>query len=118
MAEEKENVRVMTRAERNSYEGMTIEAEGEGSGDRPYEYQEKREPPRFYRVYSGGSPLASGLSYTSLLFGTDWRTRLVRLAALVGIGFLLVLFVSFILPVLLGAVGIALAYIFLRRILR
>ena len=116
MEEEKEPVRVLTRDEKNSYEGVTIDADG-NEADSSYDYQQDNEQPKYYRVYSSHSPFSRGLSYSSLLFGNDWRTRLVRICALVGVGFLLVVFVSFILPVLLGVAGIALASWFILRFL-
>lgn len=117
MEEEKEPVRVLTRDEKNSYEGVTIDADG-NEADSSYDYQQDREQRKYYRVYSSHSPFSRGLSYSSLLFGNDWRTRLVRICALVGIGFLLVVFVSFIMPVLLGMAGIAIAYYFIRKLIK
>jgi hypothetical protein len=112
--EEKEPVRVLTKDEKNSYEGVTIDEDG---GEASYSPYQQKEAPRYYRVYSSHSPFSRGLSYSSLLFGNDWRTRLVRICALVGVGFLLVVFVSFILPVLLGVAGIALASWLILRFL-
>ena len=118
MEEERDPVRVLTRDEKTSYHGVTVDAEG-NEADSRYDYQRQaEEQPRYYRVYSGNSPFSRGLGYSSLIFGNDWRTRLVRICALVGVGFLLVVFVSFILPVLLGVAGIALAYWFIQRLLR
>ena len=53
-----------------------------------------------------------------MVFGNDWRARLIRIAALIGVAAVLVLFVSFVLPVLLGAAGIALAFWFIMRLLK
>lgn len=109
MEEEKDPVRVLSRDEKNSYNGVTIDADGNES-DNTFAYsQGNDEKPKYYRIYSSQSPFSRGFSYSSLVFGNDWRSRLVRISALVGAGFLLMLFVSFILPVLLGAAGIALA---------
>ena len=109
MEEEKDNVRVLTRDEKNSYDGLTIDADGNEADSRHDYRQQADDQPRYYRVYSSHAPFSRGLGWGSLLFGTDWRTRLIRICALVGVGFLAVLFVSFILPVLLGVAGIALA---------
>ena len=119
MAEENDNVRVLSNAEKNSYEGVTIDADsGEAENrDRPYHQESDGERPRYYRVYSGHSPFFRGLSLTSLLFGTDWRTRLVRIAALVGVAAIAVLFISFILPVLVVVAGAAVAFWLIQQLL-
>ncbi len=117
MDEEKDNVRVLTRDEKNSYDGLTIDGDGnEAEGGYGYQQESKEERPRFYRVYSSHSPLSGGLSLASVLFGTDWRTRIIRVAALLGIGVMLVLFISFILPVLLAVAGVAIAFWLIQRL--
>ena len=112
--EEKETVRVLTKDEKNSYEGVTIDENG---GEASYSPYQQKEAHRYYRVYSSHSPFARGLNMSGLIFGNDWRTRIVRIAALIGVTAVLVLFVSFVLPVLLGALGLGLAAWFILRLL-
>ena len=114
MEEEKDPVRVLTKDEKNSYEGVTIDEDG---GEASYSPYQQKEAPRYYRVYSSHSPFSRGLNMSSLIFGNDWRTRIVRIAALIGVTAVLVLFVSFVLPVLLGALGLGLAVWFILRLL-
>ncbi|SEH25812.1 hypothetical protein [Selenomonas sp. KH1T6] len=116
MEEEKESVRVLTRDEKNSYEGVTIDADG-NEADSRHDYQQDREQPQYYRVYSSHAPFSQGLGWSRIILGNDWRTRIVRIAALIGVATVVVLFVSFVLPVLLGAVGLAIAYYFIKRLL-
>ena len=114
MEEEKDAVRVLTKEEKDSYEGITIDEDG---NEADYSSYQQKEKPRYYRVYSSQSPFSRGFSMSSLIFGSDWRTRLVRIAALIGVTAVLVLFVSFVLPVLLGALGLGLAVWFILRLL-
>ena len=116
MEEEREPVRVLTRDEKDHYNGLTIDEDGSEAGGS---YQQEREQAaRYYRVYSSRSPFSRGLSWGGMVFGNDWRARLIRIAALIGVAAVLVLFVSFVLPVLLGAAGIALAFWFIMRLLK
>jgi len=112
--EDKESeVRVMTSAEKNFYDGVTIEGEGDSfraSGGQGY----SEEKPRFYRVYS--APSSRKTTFLTLLFGDGTKSRLLRYALLVAGVAMGVAFLSFIFPLLITLVGLALAVWLLRSI--
>lgn len=109
--------RVMTRAERNDYNGLTIEADTYGEAERQdfgVDYIRHDRPRTYYRVCTGGFgwPRESRSAWLRRGNSPGW---LVKAALAVGLAGLAVLFFGFILPVLLVAGGLAVAGMLLWR---
>ena len=107
MAEDDQKVRVMSKDERNDYDGMTIDGTTGQPGDTPRE----QETPQFQyhrtneRVRHSGFSIHT-LGWKDLLFGNvSWMTRIA-----LGLGFLAIMgfVVVIIVPTLLTVVGIGL----------
>ena len=107
MTEDDQKVRVMSRDERNDYDGMTIDETTGQPGDTPRE----QEAPQFRYHRTNERPRHSGFSihtlgWKDLLFGnTSWMTRIALL-----VGFLAIMGVVliFVVPTVLTIVGIGL----------
>lgn len=96
---EEDNVRVMSRAEKDHYDGITIEAD-----DNPSYEQEHQQEGRAYQ-YGGQRIYVRNIS----LGQTSWLTRIVIL--LIGIGLCI-----FFLPIALAVISIAIVLWLLGRI--
>lgn len=97
---ENDNVRVMSRAEKDNYDGITIEAD-----DNPSYEREHQQEGRAYQ-YGGQRIYVRNIS----LGQTSWLTRIVIL--LIGIGLCI-----FFLPIALAGITIAIVLWLLGRIL-
>lgn len=110
--------RVMTRAESSSYNGLTIEADGEHDYGQEFGGSYiRRDRPRNYRVYTNsfGWPWESRNAW---LRRGSWQGWLIKAALAAGLVALVVLFVSIILPALLVAAGLVIAGGLVWRFLR
>jgi hypothetical protein len=107
MAEDDQKVRVLSKDERNAYDGMTIDETTGQPGDTPRE----QEAPQFQyrrtneRVRHSGFSIHT-LGWKDLLFGnTSWMTRIALLVGFLAIMGVVLLFVV---PTVLTIVGIGL----------
>lgn len=97
---EEDNVRVMSRAEKDNYDGITIEAD-----DNPSYERERQQEGGTYQ-YGGQRIYVRNIS----LGQTSWLTRIVIL--LIGIGLCI-----FFLPIALAVISIAIVLWLLGRII-